>query len=258
MALHQIILRSTLLLALGAADPASAQDRPPNDRPDRSERPQERPERKEEPKDRPSRDPRRTEPPLPREQQRPQPDNRPREQRSQPPWQDREHREGREERREQYPHPNRDDPGGTRLRSEGPPQRSREQARGWEQQKGWRSQGAWEEHHSWREHRAHQWQDEHRTWVERGGYGGYYIPQDQFRLRFGNQHWFRIHTRPSIYGGYPRFQYGGFWFTLVDPWPEFWSETWYSNDDVYLDYNDGYYLYNRRHPGFGIAVTVSF
>jgi hypothetical protein len=59
--------------------------------------------------------------------------------------------------------------------------------------------------------------------------------------------------------GYPRFQYSGFWFSLVDPWPEYWSPRWYQTDDVYVDYvNDGYYMYNRRHPGVAIAVNVSF
>ncbi len=62
-----------------------------------------------------------------------------------------------------------------------------------------------------------------------------------------------------VAGGYPRFQYGGFWFSVVDPWPEYWERTWYDTDDVYVDYvNDGYYMYNRRHPGVGIAVNVSF
>ena len=62
-----------------------------------------------------------------------------------------------------------------------------------------------------------------------------------------------------LFGGYPRFQYNGYWFSLLDPWPEYWSDDWYDNDDVYIDYyNDGYYLFNRRHPGVGIAVSVSF
>lgn len=42
---------------------------------------------------------------------------------------------------------------------------------------------------------------------------------------------------------------------LVDPWPEYWSDDWYATD-VYVDYDDGYYLCNRRHPGVGIAITV--
>jgi hypothetical protein len=56
--------------------------------------------------------------------------------------------------------------------------------------------------------------------------------------------------------GYPRFQYGGFSFLMVDPWPESWPEDWYSRDDVYIDYNNGYYLYNRRDPGVALAITV--
>jgi hypothetical protein len=46
---------------------------------------------------------------------------------------------------------------------------------------------------------------------------------------------------------------------MVDPWPEYWSNNWYASDDVYVgydDYDDGYYLYNRRYPGDAIAITV--
>ena len=38
-------------------------------------------------------------------------------------------------------------------------------------------------------------------------------------------------------GGYPRFQYGGLSFSVVDPWPEYWSDNWYDNDDMYIDYS---------------------
>ncbi|MBZ5549048.1 MAG: hypothetical protein LAO22_14005 [Acidobacteriia bacterium] len=112
----------------------------------------------------------------------------------------------------------------------------------------------------WQGHRAQHWQHEHHTWRERGGYRGYRIPEDRFRAHFGRGHWFRVYRAPIIVvDGYPRFQYGGFWFSLVDPWPEYWSSTWYETDDVYVDYvNDGYYMYNRRHPGVAIAVNVSF
>jgi len=61
---------------------------------------------------------------------------------------------------------------------------------------------------------------------------------------------------PTIYMGYPRFSYGGSSFMIVDPWPENWAENWYATDDVYIDYNDGYYLYDRNYPGVGLAVTV--
>jgi hypothetical protein len=110
----------------------------------------------------------------------------------------------------------------------------------------------------WQQHRATNWQSEHRDWQQRGGYNGYRIPDDRYRGHFGQDHWFRIHSHPfELYGGYPRFQYGGFWFGFMDPWPEYWSDDWYDNDDVYVVYSDdGYYLYNRRYPRDRIAITV--
>jgi hypothetical protein len=131
------------------------------------------------------------------------------------------------------------------------------QAVAWQQRRGWAQQGAWQGHSTWQQDRAQQWGSQHRTWAQRGGYGGYYIPQDRFSLSFGNQHWFRIRSLPAIYMGYPRFQYGGFSFLLVDPYPEYWAEDWYATDDVYIDYDDGYYLYNRRYPDVRLAITVA-
>ena len=110
----------------------------------------------------------------------------------------------------------------------------------------------------WQEHRAHNWQSEHRDWQQRGGYNGYRIPDDRYRVNFGSSHWFRVNRYPmELYGGYPRFRYGGFWFGFMDPWPEYWSDNWYDNDDVYIVYSgSGYYLYNRRYPHDRIAITV--
>ena len=110
----------------------------------------------------------------------------------------------------------------------------------------------------WQQHRAQNWQTEHQTWQQRGGYTGYRIPKDRYHGHFGRNHFFRIYSLPmQIYGGFPRFQYNGYWFCMLDPWPESWSEGWYENDDVYVIYsNDGYYLYNRSHPGVGIAISV--
>ena len=46
--------------------------------------------------------------------------------------------------------------------------------------------------------------------------------------------------------------------SLLDPWPAYWGNEWYDNDDVYVDYVDnGYYLFNRGYPGIGISVSVS-
>jgi hypothetical protein len=65
---------------------------------------------------------------------------------------------------------------------------------------------------------------------------------------------------PTIYLGYPRFAYGGYSFLLVDPWPEYWADNWYATDDVYIaydDYDNGYYLYNRRYPAIRLAISVA-
>src|ERR1039458_1518830 len=78
------------------------------------------------------------------------------------------------------------------------------------------------------------------------------IPDDRFRSNFGSGHRFHIGSRQMV-GGYSRFQYGGFWFGFVDPWPM----DWFYGDDVYIDYVDGgYYLFNPYYPGIRIAVTV--
>jgi hypothetical protein len=137
-----------------------------------------------------------------------------------------------------------------------PPQRTQDQARAWQQQKGWVQKGGWQGNRSWQQNRAHNWTNQHQNWGQRGGYGGYYIPQNLFVLSFGSSHFFRMVSRPTMYLGYPRFRYGGFSFLMVDPWPEYWGEDWYATDDVYVDYDDGYYLYNRRYPGVGLAITV--
>lgn len=135
--------------------------------------------------------------------------------------------------------------------------RSRDEARTWQERMAWR-QDAWQPHPTWQEHRARRWEVEHRTWTQRGGYGGYFIPEAQFNPSFGEPHGFRLAGRPAIYGGYPRFWCRGYWFLIVDPWPEFWIDDWYLDDDLYIDfYLDGYYLFNRRYPHVGIALAVS-
>ena len=76
---------------------------------------------------------------------------------------------------------------------------------------------------------------------------------------FGPEHGFRIYGLPFlVVGGYPRFQYEGYWISLVDPWPEYWGNDWYDNDDVYVVYvDDGYYLFNHRYPNVAIAINIS-
>ena len=112
---------------------------------------------------------------------------------------------------------------------------------------------------AWQQHRSQHWDSDHRSWQQRGGYHGYRIPDDRFRGYFGPEHGFRIYGLPFlVVGGYPRFQYNGFWFSMVDPWPEYWANDWYDTDDVYVTYVDnGYYLFNRRYPNVGIAISIS-
>jgi len=78
------------------------------------------------------------------------------------------------------------------------------------------------------------------------------VPEDRFRASFGHEHVFVI-NEPVIVGGYSRFQYSGFWFGFVEPWPE----GWYYTDGVYVDYIDGgYYLYNPYYPDARVSISV--
>jgi len=78
------------------------------------------------------------------------------------------------------------------------------------------------------------------------------IPDERFHSNFGREHAFRIGS-PVMVGGYSRFQYGGYWFGFVQPWPD----GWYYTDDVYVDFIDGgYYLCNPYYPGAQIAISV--
>jgi hypothetical protein len=137
------------------------------------------------------------------------------------------------------------------------PQRSQQQAQTWQTHRGWLQQGGWQGQQSWQQGRAKNWDADHRGWSQRGGYGGSYVAQDRYSQAFGSQHIFRIGSLPVMYMGYPRFQYSGYSFLLVDPWPEYFASNWYGTDDVYIDYDEGYYLHNRRYPQIRLAVTVA-
>ena len=76
------------------------------------------------------------------------------------------------------------------------------------------------------------------------------IPDDRFKANFGEQHRFRVSH--ADYDNH-RFQYGGYWFGFVDPWPSNWLYT----QDVFVVEIDGvYYLCNAMYPG--INITLSF
>jgi hypothetical protein len=95
----------------------------------------------------------------------------------------------------------------------------------------------------------HEQQGERREGKEGGR-----IPDDRFRANFGREHTFHI-GRPVIVEGVPRFQYGGYWFVIVQPWPVGWAYA----DEVYVDYIDGgYFLLSPVHPGVQISINVVF
>jgi hypothetical protein len=135
------------------------------------------------------------------------------------------------------------------------PERSAKQSQ-WLKDEGWHKQAGWKGNDTWRDSRAVNWKKEHYTWVQRGGYGGYYVSKPHYESYFGPGHVFRIRERPVMYRGYPRFNHQGYNFLLVDPYPETWEESWYSTDDVYIVHDNGYYLYNRTRPGHPLAVTI--
>ncbi len=138
-------------------------------------------------------------------------------------------------------------------RPQPPPQQTHRPSRSYD-----RGPGA-ERRAVWQGHRARNWQAEHRSWHDRGGYDGYRISRSHYRSHFGPSHAFRLHRYPvSMVGGFINFQFGGFGFNIVDPLPEYWSENWYDNDDVYVSGSgEGYYLHNRRHPQDRIAIRVN-
>ena len=104
-----------------------------------------------------------------------------------------------------------------------------------------------------REENAARQEDRHEHQADaRGGRQGGHIPDDRFRANFGRQHTFAI-GQPVIVEGTPRFQYGGYWFVIAQPWPVGWAYT----DVVYVDYIDGeYFLLSPVHPGIQIAINV--
>ncbi|HTS57548.1 MAG TPA: hypothetical protein VMH03_08375 [Terriglobales bacterium] len=83
-----------------------------------------------------------------------------------------------------------------------------------------------------------------------GNHGGR-IPDDRYRANFGREH--RFHVTQSDYSRNHRFQYGGYWFGFVDPWPSNWL---YTQDVYVVDINGVYYLCNPMYPGVNITLSV--
>jgi hypothetical protein len=83
-----------------------------------------------------------------------------------------------------------------------------------------------------------------------GNRGGQ-IPADKFKANFGQQHSFRVSQ--ADYSNH-RFQYGGYSFGFVDPWPSNWLYT----QNVYVIEIDGvYYLCNASFPGVNLVLSFT-
>jgi hypothetical protein len=78
---------------------------------------------------------------------------------------------------------------------------------------------------------------------------GQRIPPEKFQASFGREHHFRVQHLDDRH----RFQYGGYWFEVAQPWPTGWS---YS-DDCYIEDDGGsYYLVDLVHPDIHVLVIV--
>jgi hypothetical protein len=77
------------------------------------------------------------------------------------------------------------------------------------------------------------------------------IPDDRYKANFGQAHSFRVSA-----GDYRnhRFQYGGYWFGFVDPWPSNWL---YTQNVYVIDIGGVYYLCNPAYPGVNVALNVT-
>ena len=78
------------------------------------------------------------------------------------------------------------------------------------------------------------------------------IPADRYKANFGQQHTF--HVSQADYGRDRRFQYGGYSFGFVDPWPSNWL---YTQNVYVIEINGMYYLCNAMYPGVNIALSIT-
>ncbi len=92
-------------------------------------------------------------------------------------------------------------------------------------------------------------QQTHAAGVSGGGSHGR-ISDAHYKSNFGSEH--RFHVNRGEYANH-RFEYGGYSFGFIDPWPVAWGY----DDDVYVVFADGgYYMYDQVHPGVRISINI--
>jgi hypothetical protein len=78
------------------------------------------------------------------------------------------------------------------------------------------------------------------------------ISDEKFRASFGMGHTFHV-SRSDFNSPSRRFEYGGFSWALINPWPFGWHYT----DSVYVDFvNGGYFLCAPIHPRVYLAIDI--
>jgi len=87
--------------------------------------------------------------------------------------------------------------------------------------------------------------------AQQAQHAGNRIPDDRYKANFGREHSF--HVSQGDYRNH-RFQYGGYWFGFVDPWPTNWL---YTQDVYVIDIGGVYYLCNPMYPGVNVAISVT-
>jgi len=109
---------------------------------------------------------------------------------------------------------------------------------------------AQDEHHDDKDEHRDARQEEHHEQEAR--HDERRIDDAHFREHFGREHHFAIKHVEKVEGR-PRFEYSGYRFEIAEAWPAGWSY----NDDCYIDYVDGaYFLFDVRHPGVRVAVSI--
>jgi hypothetical protein len=83
------------------------------------------------------------------------------------------------------------------------------------------------------------------------GNGGGRIPADKFKANFGQQHTFRVSQ--ADYSNH-RFQYSGYSFGFIDPWPSNWL---YTQNVYVIEINGVYYLCNPSYPGVNLELSFT-
>ncbi len=91
-------------------------------------------------------------------------------------------------------------PGGSRIGSSNsaPPERPAQLRPTPQRQRNWQQQ----QRTTWQQHRARNWDSEHRSWQQRGGYNGYRVPDDYYRAHYGQ-------IIGSTSGAYPLWSWAG-------------------------------------------------